>query len=259
MRYNRYLPLLTAALTYIWLEIFYYNPQLVYVAYVFTILLFFFTARQFAIGSHRDERPWNYLILPAVFFTGLVAFSLLIPKIPNGAPIQALFILNTVFLYLYFRTIYVYLLKPQNYKYGAIENLSSYGNFLAFYFIISSIYGLQVFLNINIGWLIAVSLAITALILYQIIWANRIKLQLGMLYLLIISLVLAELVWSASFLTLSFYIQGLMIAIFYYIITGLARFHLLGKLTSRIVGTYLTFGLISIILVLLTSRWISYG
>jgi len=87
-------------------------------------------------------------------------------------------------------------------------------------------------------------------------WANRIDLKIGFFYILIISLVLTELTWSASFLTLNFYILGLILAVCYYILIGLTRFHLLDKLTKRLVKLYLFYGFGSILIVLLTANWV---
>jgi len=66
------------------------------------------------------------------------------------------------------------------------------------------------------------------------------------------------LAWAASFTSLSFYILGLILAVCYYILIGLIRFYLLGRLTRQTIKLYLIFGLSSIFLVLLTAKWIAY-
>jgi len=252
MKYNRFLPLLVVVFVAALSEIFFFWPQMIYVIFVLAVLLFFFVARQFTKASSKNESWWNYLILPAFFFSGLIVFS---SMIPNRFLVQLLFFLNIIFIYIYFRTIYYYLIKTDYYRNYSMENLSAYGNFLTFYFIASAVYGFQSFLNISVWFLIIIMLAATGLIVYQVMWTNKIDIQIGFFYILLICLVVTELVWSASFLPLSFYILGLFLSICYYMLIGLVKFYLLDKLEKRVIKLYLGFGFFSILIVLFTSRW----
>lgn len=253
MKYNRFLPLFVPLFVFILSEVFYFNTRLIYVVTVFVFLLFLFTVRQFVKASKLKEEWWNFLILPSMFYLGSVVLSTMIP---SRAIIQLIIVLNTVFLYLYLVTIYYFLINKDSYKDNSLENISSYGNFLAFYFTASAIYGLQSFLHISIWMLMLVFIVASALIIYQVMWANKINDKVGFFYLLILSLVLVELAWSVSFLTLNFYILGLIIAVCYYILIGLVRFYLLKKLNKKLVKMYLIFGFSSIIIVLITARWL---
>jgi hypothetical protein len=254
MKYNRFLPLVMPLLSWILLELYYYKAQLVYVSLVLFILIAFFACRQFAISYEQKEKWWDLMILPFVFYVGIIGISLLIP---SAWFVQFLFFVNVVFQYFYFRTVYSYMFKPKKYRFGTLENLSSYGNFLAFYFITSTIFGLQVFVNFDVWILIIILVFFTALIVYQVLWANKIDKKRSAQYILIASLILAEITWAASFLTLSFYILGLLVAICYYILIGLTRFYLLNKLNFKVIRYYIIFGFGSIIIVLLTAKWIS--
>jgi len=254
MKYNRFLPLIVPLITLIFLETFFFNPKLLYIIFVLIFLLFFFTARQFTLASKRGGKWWNYIILPFSFFSSLTIFSTMIP---SKLLVQILFLINTIFLYYYFRSIFFNLIKESYYQKYSLENLSSYGNFLAVYFWASSLFGLQVFLNIQTWILMAVLLFIIALTVYEVMKANNIDLREGVIYILLICLVLTEVAWSASFLTLSFYILGLIIAVCYYILIGLTRFYLLKRLNPRLIKLYLIFGFSSIATVLFTARWIS--
>ena len=254
MKYNRFLPLLIPIAVFFLLQIFYFNPRLLYLIVVLVLLLFFFTTRQFTLASSKEKKWWNYIILPFSFFASLIIFSTMIP---SKLLVQILFIINTVFLYYYFRSIFFNLIKEDYYQKFSLENLSSYGNFLAVYFWASSLYGLQVFLSIQTWPLMIGLLLIIALIAYEVMWANNIDLREGVVYIILICLVLTEIAWSASFLTLSFYILGLILAVCYYIIIGLTRFYLLKSLTPKLIKMYLIFGLSSLAIVLFTARWIS--
>lgn len=252
MKYNRILPLLIPFFVFVLFELFFFNPKIIYTVLVFANLLIFFTITQFTKESDVSKKWWNFLILPALFTTGLAAYSVLFA---NNFIVQLLFILNSVFLYFYLKIIYYYLIRTKSYKNLSLENISSYGNFLAFFFISSVVYGLQSFLNMPVWSLAIVMAVVAALMIYQTIWANRVEEKNALVYILVGSLILVELAWAMSFLPLNFNASGLILAICYYILIGLVRHHLLGDLKKREIKLYLLLGIGSILLILLTARW----
>jgi hypothetical protein len=248
----RFLPLIVPSVAFGLFELFYFYPKMFFVAQVLLALLFFFSVYLFVNKSFTGE-SWAILImLPAQFTLALNSFSLLIP---GTLLIQSLYVLNAVFLYFYFRSLYYYLFRPDRYRDYFFENLSSYGNFLTFYFAASTVYGLQSFVNIPVWILMIGLLLVTSLIVLQLFWSYRIKGKKRLVFIPLLCLVLAELAWSASFLTLSYYVLGLILTICYYILIGVTRFYLLDKLDGKIVKLYLFYGLLSILVVLLTARW----
>ncbi len=253
MRFNRYLPLATPFLSLMFLEFYSFNASVIYIMLAFLFLLFFFTIRQFILESKKNENVWNYCLLPFLFLSGGVMFSTLMPY---GYLVQILIIIIFLFLNFYFRSVYEFLVKPNYYKKNALENFSSYGNFLALYFFASAIYGFQSFLGIDVWSIMLFLLLIITLIVYQVFWANKILTKASLLYIIILPLTYIELAWSISFLSLSFYILGLILAVSYYIGIGIVRFHLIGKLDKQIIKMYLIFGFLSIFAVIFTARWI---
>ncbi|MDP2737089.1 MAG: hypothetical protein Q8O59_04935 [bacterium] len=253
MKLNRLLPLLIPLVIYALDEMYFFYPKLIYVAAVLINLLIFFVVWQFCRASQVDKQWWNYLILPAVMSTAVMTYSVFLS---SKSVIQVLFILNLVFLYLYLRYIYYYLLNPSAYEIFSIENISSYVNWLSFFLLSATIYGLQSFLNLPIFRLALIILVATALILYQIIWVNKIELKKGLPYILISCLILVELCWSISFLPFNYNIAGLSLAICFYVVSGLIKNHLLDKLDATRVKMYLILGSVSLFLILFTARWI---
>lgn len=255
MVYNRFLPLVAAGLVFVFSEIFIVWPRLIYISFIFGVLIFFFVCRQFLLVSPKKEKWWNLFLLPFLFWSGTVA---LITILPSRLLVHLLISVNMVFVYFYFRVLYYYLLEPQCYQPNSLANLSAYGNFLAFYFFSSALYGFQILLGARIWPLMLILLLAVVLIASQVFWANRLDRRVGSVYILLLAVSLVELAWAASFTSLSFYILGLILAVCYYILIGLIRFYLLGRLTRQTIKLYLIFGLSSIFLVLLTAKWIAY-
>src|SRR3989339_691633 len=69
-----------------------------------------------------------------------------------------------------------------------LQNLSSYGNFLAFYFCVSAVYGLNAFLKVSIWILIILLMLVIMPIMYQILWTYKIDLKTGYFYILLVLL-----------------------------------------------------------------------
>lgn len=256
MKYNRFLPLIVPAIVLVFLELFYFRPSLIYIIIILVFLLFFFAIRQIKTEAKEKGSIFNFLIFPSTFFLGSTIFSMILP---NGWLVQLIFALNIFLIYYYFRTIYLYLIKTDYYQKYTLESIASYGNFLSYYFLASSVYGLRVFIGAPIWLLMLFTVIITALIVYQVMWVNKIDMRRGGVYLLLITLVLLQIAWSASFLTLSFYILGLILAVCYYIVIGLVRFYLIDKLTKKLIKLYLIFGFSSIATVLFTANWIFHS
>ncbi len=252
MKYNRILPLLIPFIIFALFEVFFFNPKMIYTALVFANLLIFFTITQFTKASDISGSWWNFLILPALLTTGLAAYSVLFA---NNFIVQLLFAFNAIFLYFYLKIIYYYLIQTKSYKNLSLENISSFGNLLIFFFVSSVVYGLQSFLNIPVWPLAIIVAVVAALIVYQMIWVNKIEAKSAFIYVLIGSLILVEFAWAMSFLPFNFNAAGLILTICYYMLAGLTRHHLLDNLQKRIVKLYLSLGFGSILLILLTTRW----
>ncbi|MBU4216917.1 hypothetical protein L6270_03760 [Candidatus Parcubacteria bacterium] len=253
MKYNKFLTLIVPVLSFIFLEIYSFYPKSVFVILVIIFSLFFFLARQFAYASGKKDNIINTISLPILFTFGSVFVSFFII---NKWVVHVLFLVNLIFLYYYFKMLYYHFLKLDLFQKEKMENLSTYGNFLAFYFMAVSFFGLQLFLDIAIWKLIILLAGVVFLIVFQISWSGEINKQTSFFYSLLLSLIVLELAWGISFLTLSYYILGLILTISFYVLIGLIRFYLFGNLSKEKVKMYLIFGLISVSIALLTARWI---
>lgn len=252
MGMTRFLPLLTPFFSWILLEAYVINYRLIYFSVVLLLLLFFYTIKSFLRQTKIKESVFGLLLLPSYYTVGLVAFSTMIA---SSFWVHFLFVVNAIFLHFYFSIVYNYLINCDKYKKGTLENYSAHGNFLSMYFIASSIYGLQSLVSFSVVYLVSILLLFVAAMVYQVMWVNKIEKRISQIYILIFVLVVVELAWVLWFLTLSFYILGLLLALYYYVLIGLIRFYLVGNFKRDIVKLYLIFGLSSILIVLLTARW----
>ncbi|MDD5295074.1 MAG: hypothetical protein PHP21_04170, partial [Patescibacteria group bacterium] len=113
----------------------------------------------------------------------------------------------------------------------------------------------QSFLNLPVWLLMIFMLIVTFLAVYQVMWANKVEMRMAFPYILISGVILLEIGWSISFLPLNHNIAGLVLAICYYIMSGLSLSYLNDNLDKKIIKQYLIFGYVSILIVLLYARW----
>jgi hypothetical protein len=234
-------------------EIYNFWHKSIYVVIMICLAVFVYASITLIKENFSDRKWWNLFILPSYFTIGLFVF---VTMLENRWLIQALFLLNVIFQYYYFKTVYSLTVKSEDYQSYSLENLSAYGNFLSVYFVSASIYGLQSYLDSPVWLLMIIMLFFLALVIYQMFWSSEISAKSSFIYLLIFCLTMIEIAWSTSFLPLSYYIMGLLFALCFYMLIGLLRFHLLGKLDKRAVKLYLIYGFSCILLVFLTSRWL---
>ncbi len=212
----------------------------------------------FSIGAfaHTGKTGWeqlNFYILPLIFIASLTLYS---SFIANKYVIHFLYLLGSIFLFNYLKISYGSLaLNGQEQQRSLLENISSYGNFLTFFFASASLYALKPLLGVSI-WLPAVTIiAVVILVLRQNVWVNKFAFKEGMVYLIILTLILLEIAATLYWLPLNYNSVGLVLTICYYIIIGLSRNHLRKSLNSRNIKLYLAIGFSSILLVLFTSKW----
>jgi hypothetical protein len=253
MPINPLLPILVPCLVFLFSEAGALWPRLFFVFTVLSFLAFLFTARQFSRTGPTRERATLYLILPTLFTFGALGFAVLLR---NRGAVHLLYAAIAVFLYLYFRSLFMRTTSTVAALTYSLDNLSSYGTVIAVFFAGAGAYGLQSFLAMPVWPLMLVLLVVFGLSVTQIFWANGLALSAGLFWVPLTALILIELAWSLSFLSLSYYVLGAIIAIMYYMLVGLVRFYVLGRLTGGLARLYLGFGFLSIAAVLLTARWI---
>jgi len=255
MRYGRFLVLLEPIILLTLLELTIFYPKYFYWLILlanFSILLSIYTF----FRENRRGKSWpefaSLAVLPVCFISGTFVYASIIS---NKFFLQTLFLVIVIFSYSHLRMAYKFFLDQDLLKKNFFKNQSGLGNLLAFFFSSAAIYGLQSFLNLPIWILMLFLLVITALLVYQALWVNKIELRDALLYVLVSSVVLLEIGWAATFLPLNYNVLGVSLTVCYYVLIRLVLSYLSNVLDGRRLKVYLSFGFLSILLVFLTSRW----
>ncbi|MDD5527822.1 MAG: hypothetical protein PHO56_02480 [Patescibacteria group bacterium] len=238
--------IITPLLNFILFEVFFFKANLFYAVILISDLLLLLAVRIITGKKIISRDFWNFSIFPILFSSSLAAYSLLAV---NHTLIHLLFVLNLFFTYFYLKNIY------RGAQRDFLENISAYGNLLTVFFCFSVIYGLESFLGLPIWLLILCSGAAMILIIYQILWANKIQAENMLAYAFLAGLLLVELAWAVYFLPFNYNALGLIAVICYYLLISFVKLSLAEKLTGRSVKLYLASGFIFLLLIFLSARW----
>lgn len=251
---NRLLPILTPALIFAGLELFFLKPHFIYFIVLFLILaLGGATWKIIGKGLVNIEARWLYLLTPLSFLTSSVFFLIFLER-PWARHLLALSV--AAFCGIFLENIFVYIYQHAKYQINSLENVSNYLNLASMFLFNSSFFGFSVFLNIALWKLSLISFAITFILTFQTIWINKINVRAALLHIFVICLILFELFWTVSFLPTAFYVNGLIIAISFYLMNNLMRLHLLDKLNKKVIRRYFILCGLVIFFVLLTAQWV---
>jgi hypothetical protein len=260
---NRSISILIPLLIFIGLEIILARPNWLWWIIPFLLFLPFLALWQL-MNQKITKEFWQFSLAPFLFLlSGLLFFILLTPK--NDWLKHLLILIITGFLAIILESVFNFLHRQEKYPLFAIENIYSYLDLITFFFFLASFYYLIVFSNFPLWLLLLFTIIIVGFLSYQVFWANKILTPelksrgypngTAYLFILVISLILGELFWIINFWPTGFYFNALLLSLFYYIIIGISRYHLLGQLNKKVVRKYLVIGGICLVVILVTVRW----
>jgi len=244
--------LLCPILLFLALELLFYNIKLVYfVIPLIIICLIFFL--KILIEEKIFSKDFFYLsLLPFLLVFSTIGFLILL----NIAILRhAVIVVFVIILGIYLENIFVFFNQPQKYLSYSLENLSAFINLLVFFLTLIYLNAFSIFLNLPIWLLSLILIVITALLLLQSFWINKINDYYKFVYLIIINVVVLEFFWALSFLPTNFYVISIFLAIIYYLIFGIFKAKLNKKLDKKLIMRYIVISSILIFTIILTSPW----
>ncbi|MEI7620165.1 MAG: hypothetical protein WCJ57_01175 [Candidatus Falkowbacteria bacterium] len=246
---------LTNLSTWILLEIFIFWPKFFYLILLLLNITLITAVYSLMRKAELGRAWWNFWILPFLVLNSVVAYAILIPQDIwfNKLFIQALFILIIGFNFSYFKNIYNSVFhsdQPNN-----LPNISANFSFLSWFFMLSAIYGLQLFLNLSY-WILIIVLIVSALLTtYQYLWINNLRGKENYIFVFLSAFVVSQLAWSAYFLPFDYNSLGIIMALIYYVFLNLTRLYLSHNWNKKNLQSLLIFAGTIMLLVLLTLKW----
>lgn len=250
--FNRIIPFVTSVLALALLEVFILFYSNVFVMVLAVILALLLALWQLHGRKILQKDLWNFFITPTLLIAGAFLFLLFLE---NETAKQAVVIITTLFILLFLNNVFLYRFQPFRYRAYALENISSYLNLIAFWFWFSSFFGFIILIDVPVWFLTLAAFVVTGALYYSACWINKLDIKKIYPHILILGLIIAEIFVAVSFLPTSFYVNGLLLAGFYYGLAGLSRAYILKTLDKKVFLRYTVFSLLIIIAVLATARW----
>jgi len=237
------------------LEAFVLWPKFFYVIILLLNIILVTAVYYLMHKANLGKSWWSLWLLPFLFLNSVVVYTILIPQDIwfNKFFIQTLFLLIIGFNFSYFKQSYNYVFHPEQ-----PNNLSSLSaNFisLSWFFWLSGIYGLQLFLDLSYWILILVLIVWATLSTYQYLWVNKFKGKDNYIFVFLSAFIVAQMAWSVYFLPFDYSSLGIIMALAYYVFLNLMRLHLGNSWNKKDLKLLLTFAGVIMLLVLLTLKW----
>jgi hypothetical protein len=194
----------------------------------------------------------NYLVLPLVLFAGSLFFFLLL----KNPTYQLLFSLGIGITYWYFFRSFAELREhpsPERKKSftQALDVVSNVTVFLT----IASVHELYFFFSWKPYWLVLSVAAFSAVLLYQSYWYHRIVTARTWLYVVLGSLLMAQLAWVLLMLPTGYLTNTLLCVAGLYVFGALSIAQLRGIIHRRLILEHVSVAGIICVIGILSSRW----
>ncbi|MCF7820403.1 MAG: hypothetical protein K9M44_02950 [Candidatus Pacebacteria bacterium] len=234
-------------------ELIYFQPEWFYYLLILSNLVLIVSVWLFSKDLSKKFLVFKLLILPWLFLNFTLFYAIISV---SSFLTQATFVISAFLLFLYFQASFKKYYQPLAKSIFKIGELSFFLSFLAVFLASASVFGLKSFLNFP-SWQLIIFLApIIFLLLLQLFWFQGLKAKSNIYTLLILLLLLLEIIWGASFLTFSYLMIGLIVAISFYVLAGITIAFENLSLDKRSLRYYINFALIGFLLIFLSSRWL---
>jgi hypothetical protein len=235
------------------LELLFVNKQLLYWVIVTVTLLFLLTLK-FLIKEKFFSRDFFFMSLLCLlsFYYSLGLLFLISSSIVRQVIVVAFFLL----IVFYLDNLFLFYYRPQQYQPNTLEKIGAFINLLIFFLMAINLNAFSVFLNLPM-WILLIVLILTAtFLLYQNFWLYKIKDKFRIIYTFISIVIFVEFFWAIFFLPTDFYINGIILTIIYYLLSGLMLAQLNKKLEKNLILRYVILSSALSAFVLITANWI---
>ncbi|MDD5043883.1 MAG: hypothetical protein PHD51_04730 [Patescibacteria group bacterium] len=250
---NRFIPFFSCVLLFFTGEFLIFYPSSLPALAVLSIFFIFLSLWQLTGRRFKNTELWNFFIAPFLVFSGWMFFIIFLEEAWLK---HALLIVTLIFIFVFLHSLFLFLHRTLSYRAYSLENVSGYFDLFAAWLWYSSFFGLIIFLGLPAGIFLLPVIIIGAAICYQNFWINKIAIGGGWLYLIIINLILAEIFLAVSFLPTTFYVNGLILTVGYFILSGVSKDSIAKRLDSRRLTYYFFIGGAALIICLATAKWL---
>lgn len=151
--------------------------------------------------------------------------------------------------------VFAFTYRTASYQAFALENIVSYLNLASVFLIVSGLFGLRFFIGYPLWLVLSVSTIVLFLTSYHTLAMAKIDRATRRSFSVLLAVLGGELLVSLSLLPSNHWVNGLIVATYYYVAVNLTHFHLRGALDRDHLRRYVLLGLLVVSLTVLTAPW----
>jgi hypothetical protein len=201
------------------------------------------------------RRPafWVFLGTPGLLLLSSILFFLIIESV-LGMWLLAGTV--TVTLALYAENLFAFYHLPSSYQAYSLEFLSLMCYAVSAFFFTGSAYMAQLFLELPL-WIPTIAVFLLVLLAtVAVFWVSKIGFETGILFAVTGAVLMAEVYVALGQLPTSFVTHAAAFTVLWYVYLGVARAHVLEKLTPKVVQRYVLLGCALLTIIFGTATWI---
>ena len=250
--FNRIIPILSGLIVWLWLFLIVGSPQLIYLFGAFLVISLIVLMLKMFNWHYRSKEFWAFL---GTILWLLIGSTILLVFLDSVLLRSAFIIAVGILSGYYLNNIFQFLYNKNSYQVYSLENVSNYLNIISFFIFISAFFSLYIFFNYPVYFLMILTFILSWLIITQTLWVNKVDLKKGRLFVLIVAFLTTELFWTVHYLPTSFFVNGLILTIIYYLAINIGLTCLLEKTVEKRIFRTLVVGLSMLILLLVFAQW----
>lgn len=201
---------------------------------------------------HFNKETLGFVLTPLMLSNAVFGFLLFQENITvKHTIIFIICFLNWIFL----NNLSVFYYNYKAYFVYSLENISGFINIIALFFLYVSVYAFYILSISQLRWLMLLVFVATLALTWQTLWVNKVNSQRTRFLPWVSAIMLTEIFWVCHYWPTSFYVNGLMLIIIYYVVINLGRLYFLDTLTKKNTLRYLISSCIIIAVILATAQW----
>jgi hypothetical protein len=162
----------------------------------------------------------------------------------------------TLGLTLYTENLFAFYHLPSSYQAYSLEFLSLMSYLVSAFFFTGSAYMAQIFLELPLWVALLATFIMVLLATAAVFWVSKIGFETGILFAFTGAVLMTQVYAALAMLPTGFVTLAAAFVVFWYVYLGLARAHVLEKLTPAVVQRYVLLGALMLVVILGTSSWI---
>lgn len=205
-------------------------------------------------GFGKDLEGWWHVAMTPVAF--VIATALFLLFIEVDILLMVIPVLAGLFLFFFSEHLFRFVHLPGLYQPYALEHTSLVLHAATMYFLATTFFGLQIFLQAPV-WLLAIAFVfVSGALVYETLWVSKIRDTFALRAAGVLGLVLGEVFLVFALQPISFFVSGAALAIIFYVLLGMVRASSLQKLSDTVLKRYLVTGAALLFIVLVSAQWV---